>query len=65
MVEGEELATTPIAVSITGAEIVRPLTLRFEVDTSSLTPTGVVPAWWSDELGAWDGKLHRWLLVQP
>ena len=53
VVEGEELATTPIAVSITGAEIVRPLTLRFEVDTSSLSPTGVVPAWWSDELGAW------------
>ena len=51
--EGEELATAPIAVEVTGAEIVRPLTFRFLVDTSSLTPTGVVPAWYSDELGSW------------
>ena len=51
--EGEELATAPIAVEVAGAEIVRPLTFRFLVDTSSLTPTGVVPAWYSDELGSW------------
>ena len=51
--EGEELATTPIAVEVTDAEIVRPLTFRFSMDTSSLTPTGVVPAWYSDELGSW------------
>ena len=51
--EGEELAATPIAVGITGAEIARPLTFRVDIDTSSLTPTGVVPAWYSDELGSW------------
>ena len=51
--EGEELATAPLALQVSGAEIVRPLTLRFETDTSSLTPTGVVPAWYSSELGSW------------
>ena len=51
--EGEELATAPLALQVTGAEIIRPLTLRFRVDTSSLTPTGVVPAWYSSELGSW------------
>ena len=50
---GEELAAAPISLSVTGAEIARPLTFRYEVDTSSLTPTGVVPAWYSDELGSW------------
>ena len=51
--EGEELATAPLAVSVTGAEVVRPMTLRFEVDTDALIPTGATPAWWSDELGTW------------
>ena len=51
--EGEELATGPIALSVTGAQIVEPLTLRFKVDTESLSPTGVVPAWWSSELDSW------------
>ena len=51
--KGEKLAAAPVAMSVTGAEVVRPMTLRFEVDTSALTPTGVVPAWYSDELGAW------------
>ena len=51
--EGEVLAAGPIAVSVTGAEIVEPLTLRFKVDTESLSPTGVVPAWWSSELDTW------------
>ena len=51
--EGEQLAVAPIAVEVTDAEIVRPLTFRFSMDTSSLTPTGVVPAWYSDELDSW------------
>ena len=51
--EGEELAAAPIAVGITGADIARPLTFRVDIDTSSLTETGVVPAWYSDELGSW------------
>ena len=51
--DGEELATAPLALRVTGAEIVKPLTLRFGVDTSSLTPAGVVPAWYSSELGSW------------
>ena len=51
--QGEKLAAAPIAMSVTEAEVVRPMTLRFKVDTSALTPTGVVPAWYSDELGAW------------
>ena len=49
----EELAADPIAVSVIGAQIVEPLTLRFRVDTESLTPTGVVPAWWSSEVDSW------------
>ena len=53
VVEGEQLATTPIAMSVTGADIVKPVTLRFTVDTSSLTATGVVPAWWSKQLDSW------------
>ena len=51
--EGEKLATAPVALSVAGAEFIRPLTLRFNVDTSTLTPTGAVPAWWSEDLGAW------------
>ena len=51
--EGEQLAAAPIAIEVTDAEIVRPLTFRFSMDTSSLTPTGVVPAWYSDELDSW------------
>ena len=51
--EGEELATAPLALRVTGAEIIRPLTLRFRADASSLTPAGVVPAWYSSELGSW------------
>ena len=53
VVAGEQLAATPISMSVTGADIVRPLTLRFKLDTSSLTATGVVPAWWSEQLDSW------------
>ena len=51
--EGETLAAEPIAVSITGAHIARPLEFRAELDTTGLTATGVTPAWYSSELGSW------------
>ena len=51
--EGEQLAVSPVEVTVTDAEIVRPVTLRFEVDTTSITPTNAVPAWYSSELDQW------------
>ena len=51
--ETAQLATTPVAVGVAGAEITAPLTFTFEADTGSVTPAGVVPVWWSSALGSW------------
>ena len=53
LAEDRVLVADPIALSVTGARIVEPLTIRIETDTDSLTSERVVPAYWSSELGAW------------
>ena len=53
LAEGRALVADPIALSVTGAAIVEPLTIRIETDTESLKATTVVPAYWSAELDTW------------